>query len=46
MGLQEKLDEHKKSFLEKAPLEAVKLMQRATDSADSEVLSRIWELDL
>ncbi len=31
MGLQDKLDEYKKSFLDKAPPEAVKVMQRATE---------------
>ena len=31
MGLQDKLDEYKKSFLEKAPSEAVKVMQLATE---------------
>ena len=31
MGLQTKLDEYKKSFLEKAPSDAVKVMQRATE---------------
>ena len=31
MGLQDKLDEYKKSFLEKAPPEAVEVMQKATE---------------
>jgi hypothetical protein len=30
MKLQEKLDQYKKSFLEKAPADAVEIMQRAT----------------
>lgn len=30
MGLQNKLDEYKKAFLEKAPPDAVKVMQGAT----------------
>lgn len=36
MKLQDKLDQYKKSFLEKAPADAVETMQRATrELADS-----------
>ena len=42
MGLQDKLDEYKKSFLEKAPPEAVQIMQRATeDLKNSGILDKI-----
>ena len=42
MGLQDKLDEYKKSFLEKAPPEAVEVMQRATeDLNNSGILNKI-----
>jgi hypothetical protein len=42
MGLQEKLDEYKKSFLEKAPPEAVAVMQRATeDLKNSGILDKV-----
>jgi len=42
MGLQDKLDEYKKSFLEKAPAEAVAVMQRATeDLKNSGILDRV-----
>ena len=42
MGLQDKLDEHKKSFLEKAPPEAVEVMQRATeDLKNSGILDKV-----
>ena len=42
MGLQDKLDEYKKSFLEKAPPEAVEVMQRATeDLKNSGILNKI-----
>lgn len=41
MKLQEKLDQYKKSFLEKAPPDAVAVMQRATrDLADSGLLEK------
>ena len=42
MGLQNKLDEYKKSFLEKAPPEAVGVIQRATeDLKNSGILQSI-----
>jgi len=41
MTLQEKLDAYKKSFLEKAPADAVAVMHRATrDLADSGILEK------
>jgi hypothetical protein len=41
MKLQEKLDQYKKSFLEKAPPDAVAVMQRATrDLADSGLVEK------
>ena len=44
MGLQDKLDEYKKSFLEKAPPEAVEVMQRATeDLKNSGILDKIFK---
>lgn len=45
MGLQEKLDEYKKSFLETAPPEAVKVMQRATeDLKNSGILDKVLKV--
>ena len=45
MGLQDKLDEYKKSFLEKAPPEAVAVMQRATeDLKNSGILDRVLKV--
>ena len=45
MGLQDKLDEYKKSFLEKAPPEAVEVMQRATkDLAESGILDNVLKV--
>ena len=42
MRLQDKLDEYKKSFLEKAPSEAVEVMQRATeDLKNSGILDKV-----
>ena len=42
MGLQDKLDVYKKSFLEKAPQEAVKVIQRATeDLKNSGILDKV-----
>jgi hypothetical protein len=42
MGLQDKLDEYKKSFLEKAPSEAVEVMQKATeDLKNSGILDKV-----
>ena len=42
MGLQDKLDEYKKSFLEKAPPDAVEVMQRATeDLKNSGILDKV-----
>ena len=42
MGLQNKLDEYKKSFLEKAPPDAVKVIQRATeDLKNSGILDKV-----
>ena len=41
MKLQEKLDRYKKSFLEKAPAEAVAVMQKATrDLAESGLVEK------
>ncbi|MCP3954505.1 MAG: redoxin domain-containing protein [Desulfobacterales bacterium] len=41
MKLQEKLDQYKKSFLEKAPPDAVAVMQQATrDLADSGLVEK------
>jgi len=41
MTLQEKLDAYKKSFLEKAPADAVAVMHRATrDLADSGIVEK------
>jgi hypothetical protein len=41
MKLQEKLDQYKKSFLEKAPPDAVAVIQRATrDLADSGLVEK------
>jgi hypothetical protein len=45
MGLQAKLDEYKKSFLEKAPPEAVAVMQKATeDLKNSGILDRVLKV--
>jgi len=45
MGLQNKLDEYKKSFLEKAPPEAVIIMQRATeDLKNSGILDKVLKV--
>ena len=45
MGLQDKLDEYKKSFLETAPPEAVEVMQRATaDLKDSGILDKVLKV--
>ena len=45
MGLQDKLDEYKKSFLEKAPPEAVEVMQRATeDLKNSGILGKVLKV--
>ena len=45
MGLQDKLDEYKKSFLEKAPQEAVVVMQRATeDLKNSGILDKVLKV--
>ena len=45
MGLQDKLDEYKKSFLEKAPREAVAVMQRATeDLKNSGILDKVLKV--
>jgi len=42
MGLQNKLDEYKKGFLEKAPPDAVKVIQRATeDLKNSGILDKV-----
>ena len=42
MRLQDKLDEYKKSFLEKAPPEAVAVMQKATeDLKNSRILDKV-----
>jgi len=45
MGLQDKLDEYKKSFLEKAPPEAVEVIQRATkDLKNSGILDKVLKV--
>ena len=45
MGLQDKLDEYKKSFLEKAPPEAVEVIQRATENLEtSGVLDKVLKV--
>ena len=45
MNLQSKLDEYKKSFLEKAPPEAVKVMQKATeDLKNSGILEKVLKV--
>ena len=45
MGLQTKLDEYKKSFLEKAPQEAVKVIQTATeDLKNSGILDSVLKV--
>jgi len=45
MGLQDKLDVYKKSFLEKAPPEAVEVMQRATeDLKNSRILDKVLKV--
>jgi hypothetical protein len=45
MGLQDKLDEYKKSFLEKAPPEAVEVMQKATaDLKDSGIVDKVLKV--
>ena len=45
MGLQDKLDEYKKSFLEKAPPEAVGVIQRATeDLKNSGILDKVLKV--
>jgi hypothetical protein len=45
MRLQDKLDEYKKSFLKKAPPEAVKVMQRATeDLKNSGILDKVLKV--
>jgi hypothetical protein len=45
MGLQDKLDEYKKSFLEKAPPNAVEVMQRATkDLKNSGILEKVLKV--
>lgn len=45
MRLQEKLDEYKNSFLETAPPEAVKVMQRATeDLKNSGILDKVLKV--
>ena len=45
MRLQDKLDEHKKSFLEKAPPEAVEVMQKATeDLKNSGILDKVLKV--
>lgn len=45
MRLQDKLDEYKKSFLDKAPPEAVKVMQRATeDLKNSGILDKVLKV--
>ena len=41
MGLQQKLDEHKRKFREKAPKEALAVMQRAVDGlSNPEMMSK------
>jgi hypothetical protein len=45
MSLQDKLDEYKKSFLEKAPPEAVAVMQKATeDLKNSGILDKVLKV--
>jgi hypothetical protein len=45
MGLQDKLDEYKKSFLENAPPEAVAVIQRATeDLKNSGILDTVLKV--
>jgi len=45
MGLQDKLDEYKKSFLEKAPADAVNVMQRATeDLKNSGIIDKVLKI--
>ncbi len=45
MGLQDKLDEYKNSFLETAPPEAVGLMQRSTeDLNNSGILDKVLKV--
>lgn len=45
MGLQDKLDEYKKSFLEKAPSEAVAIMQKATkDLTNSGIMDKVLKV--
>ena len=45
MGLQNKLDEYKKSFLEKAPPDAVKVIQKATeDLKNSGILDKVLKV--
>ena len=45
MRLQDKLDEYKKSFLEKAPPEAVAVMQKATeDLKNSRILDKVLKI--
>ncbi len=45
MGLQDKLDEYKKSFLEKAPPEAVEVIQRFTkDLKNSGILDKVLKV--
>lgn len=45
MRLQDKLDEHKKNFLEKAPSEAVAIMQKATkDLMNSGILDKVLKV--
>ena len=45
MGLQDKLNEYKKSFLDKAPPEAVQVMQRATeDLKNSGILDKVLKV--
>ena len=45
MGLQNKLDEYKKGFLETAPPEAVAVMQRATeDLKNSGILDKVLKV--
>ena len=45
MRLQDKLDEYKKSFLEKAPPEAVAVMQKATeDLKNSRILDKVLKV--
>ena len=45
MGLQSKLDEYKKSFLKKAPADAVKVMQKATEELkNSGILDKVLKV--